>query len=237
MIPLILSSSSISSWLSCQYRWWLENVLRLPGEGSVAMAIGSAVHAGAEVRQRGGDLVDAKDIAALELDEELPDEPDEPFDQIARDVGKMLEVYEQKVMPGRHATMVEEPISATINGIVFSGILDAADEATDTVYDLKTHSGKSPSFNPKQHVYQMTGYGVLYEHRTGRPAKRLLLDLITRTGKYRQYEVQPDRREFVDVLEVVKHGVESGEYKPTGADAGRCRYCPMRGKCKFVRLD
>jgi CRISPR/Cas system-associated exonuclease Cas4 (RecB family) len=133
--------------------------------------------------------------------------------------------------------MVERSIKATINGIVFSGVIDSADETTDTVYDLKTHSGRSPSFVPKRHVYQMTGYGILYEHVTGRPAKHLMIDLITRTGKYRPYELQPDRREFVDVLTLTAEGIMDGRFDPNGADANRCRYCPMVRRCTYARVQ
>jgi len=237
VIPLILSSSSISSYLACHYRYFLAEVWRLPSQSSTAMAIGSAVHAGAEVRQNGGDLVDAFDIAAMELDEELPAEPDEPFDTIIGDAERMLRVYEEKVLPGRHATMIEEPITATINGIAFSGILDAADETIDTIWDLKTHSGRSPSFDPKPHVYQLTGYGILYEHRTSRAPQHYLIDLITRTGKYRQYEITPDRGEFIDVLGLVSRGILAGEFEPTGANAGRCKWCPYVMVCKYAKVD
>jgi hypothetical protein len=158
-----------------------------------------------------------------------------------RDALTMLSVYREKVAPTFKPTLVEVPFIISVDGILFSGQIDAADE---DVRDVKTTAGmtingKKPSqFKPDRHRFQLTGYGLGYKWLTGKSPRRYLIDLLTRRGAYRQYVVEPDVGEFMEVLAIARDGIMAGTFEPTGVSNGECRYCPFLDHgCKYGVID
>ena len=140
----------------------------------------------------------------------------------------------------KRPTMIEAPFSLRTEGVILTGNLDYAD---DDVRDLKTTAGKTingykpTSFNPRNHGLQLTLYSWGYKALQGRWPARLLLDLLTRKGAYREYELEPDHGAARDVLGVVRDGITREDFEPTGALTGACRYCPYTQRCPYVVLD
>lgn len=235
MTRLILSNSSISLYLKCHLRYYMDQVWRIPGESSVSMALGSATHAGVETFWKSGDLPGAHDRLDVVLDEQMPAEPDEPYETVQRDGHSMLDTYVKIAAPTFTPTLIEAPFVIDIDGVAVSGIIDAAD---DDLHDTKTTSGRTvagrkPSFRPTDHRLQLNLYRYGYKFLTGAWPKRLLLDVIKRTGKYQQFEVEVNEREARDIIGLVADEIAREDFRPTGADNGGCRYCPFNQACRF----
>lgn len=256
--PLILSGSTINAYLSCQYRYLLRYVYRVPSVPSVAAAIGTAVMAGIETLHTKPleSAQDALRAAFWSEVEQIPDAPDldppdtvfdgpPPSDGIPEiiaaltDAFAMLALYQREVAPIFHPTMVERSFLITVNGIGFSGQIDTADEDTDDLREVKTTAGKTingqrrASFAPARHDFQLTGYAIAYEYLTGRKPKHVRIDLLTRRPAYRQYDREVRIGEFVAALEMTAEGIDRGEFRPTGAAAGECRFCDVKAACQY----
>lgn len=232
MPDLILSTSSISAYLQCHYRYLLSNIYRVGGAQSAAAALGTAVHAAVEAFWK---ATPTRPQAVLErvLAAELtrvPPPHDEPVATLLRDGTAMLRTYIKTVTPTFTPTLVEQTFVITIDAVTVAGTIDAAD---DDLHDTKTTSLIS-KFDPTNHVLQLSLYSLGYQVLTGRKPKRLLLDVLPRGGRvtYRQYEVQPEIGELIDVLGIVSEGISKEDYEPTGATGGVCHYCPYRRICR-----
>ena len=124
--------------------------------------------------------------------------------------------------------------------VVLSGIIDSAD---DDLHDLKTTAGKTingrkPHFDPANYDLQLSLYDLGYQGLTRRRPKRLILDVLTRRGTYRQYVREPQMAEAVDALRVTRDGILREEFDPTGALNGSCRWCEFATKgCSYAVTD
>ncbi len=230
---LVLSVSTMKTWLSCRYRYLLSNIWRVPAPPNMDMAIGTAVHAGVEAMHKG--LPDPLGATVAAFDREMAPSADQLGLNLGEgllDAEKMLGLYRQK-MAGYHPTMVEKDFVARMNGVLVSGRIDGADE--EDVHDTKTTANLT-KFKPERYSFQSNIYRWGYKVLTGRMPKRLLLDVVTRNGKYKQVEIKPDDSVF-DTVGVVSAGILKGEFEPTGALSGECARCPYaRGVCSYARV-
>jgi CRISPR/Cas system-associated exonuclease Cas4 (RecB family) len=237
---LTLSASSMGHYLACPRRYYMGSVLRLPERQSVAAAIGQAVHAGVEALHLGhGEEAAYKalrnswehEVAAVPTDE-LAADPDAFPDALT-----MRAADTEKVLPHFHPTMVEQTFTIRLWGARMTGMIDAADD--DDVRDTKTTRGKTVNgrkprtFDPDEYGIQGTLYACGFKLLTGRWPKRILLDVLTRRGAIRQYELAPDFGELRTVISTVSDGITRGDFSPTGAAAGKCGICPYRLICEF----
>lgn len=240
---IVLSSSSISSYLRCRRQYALGYVFRRPGIQNVAAAIGVAVHAGVEALHLAQPAQDALHGAfaaeAVRVPaSELAADPD-----ALPDARRMLRTYEEEVFPTFHPDLVEAPFAVLVEGVVLTGILDGADTRTDEVRDLKTTAGKTvagkkpSSFNPASYDLQLGLYSLGYIGLTGRRPRRTALDVVTRRGTYRQYEREPNVGEAIDILGIVRDGIDRGDFAPTGAFNGSCTWCPFVAECGYAVVD
>jgi hypothetical protein len=235
---LVLSASSVRTWLDCGHKYLLEHVWRIPAAPNMDMAIGTAVHAGVEALHKGSpDPVEATVSAFareyVSMGDSAPADTAGPFGEAMA----MHKVYVEKIAPTFKPSIVERDFVIRVEGVLFSGRIDQADPDRDEVHDTKTVRALA-KVQPERYRFQMTGYGLGYREITGRRAKRLVLDIIARNGNWKQVEVQPDETEFVDTLGIVRDGVERGEYDPTGVSSGQCARCPfLGGACVYGRVD
>ena len=233
MNDLVLSTSSISEYLRCPHRYLLSHVYRRKGRQSVAAAIGQAVHAGVEALHHAQPALDAlRGSFAVEMIAVPTAERDADPDALA-DAERMLGVYEREVLPTFRPVLVEAPFTIRVDGVIVSGTIDAADE---DVRDTKTTSGKTingrkPHFDPANYDLQLSLYAMGYKALRGTWPKRLLLDVLTRRGTYRQYERPPKIGEALDVVGIVRDGIGREEFDPTGALNGSCNWCPYIEVC------
>ena len=237
---IVLSTSAVSSYLRCHYQYALGYVYRLRGAQNMAAAIGTAVHSGIEAAHKSLPAEDAlrasfeEQMASVPISEAIAD-PDALPDAL-----RMLRVYQEEVMPTFHPTLIEAPFTAKVAGVILSGILDGADE---DVRDTKTTAGKTingrkpSSFTPASYDLQLSIYALGYKALTGKLPRRLLLDVLTRRGTYRQYERPMKIGEAVDTLGIVRDGIDRGDFDPTGAYSGACRWCQFAATCKYAVTD
>lgn len=232
--PLILSASSISAYLRCGHAWLMGNIWRVPAAPNMAMAVGTAVHAGVEQFWKGlPDPVGTTQGAFRRELESMPTFDKREGEQGIVDAHNMLKVYFEKIAPTFRPTIVEKAFVMDIQGILVSGQIDAADE---DVHDTKTTATLS-KFRPERHRLQMTIYKLGYAVLTGRAPRRLLLDVIARNGRWKTVEIEPDVNEFMGVLGLVQTGIMRGEFPPNGALNGSCARCPYLEICDYARPD
>ena len=230
MNDLVLSTSSISAYLRCHYRFFLEHVYRLPGAQNMEAAVGQAVHSGVEAFYKSPVRPENALRAAFEHEvERVPAEAVAAYPGALEDALRMLDVYRREVAPHFTPTLVEAPFTMMVEEVIVSGTIDGADE---DVRDLKT-TDRVSKFNPANYSLQLTIYSWGYRHLTGHAPRRLLLDVLGRSGKipYRQFEVEPDDRGALDVIGIARDGILKGDYEPNGALSGQCRYCPYIEVC------
>jgi CRISPR/Cas system-associated exonuclease Cas4 (RecB family) len=239
----VLSASGITLFLRCPKAYLYSNVFRVPGLQNLAAAIGVATHAGvAALFSRPLRPLEAlrREFAAETVN--VPASELAADSEALSDAERMLEVYRKQVAPTFSPTMVEKEFLIEVDGLRLSGTLDAADEKTDEVRDLKTRSGKTingkkPSaFDPAKHQVQLSLYGIAYRAMTGRAPKRLLLDVLTRTGKYKQYEVKPDYGGMLEAAHLTADAILRAEYPPSGALSNACGFCSFREICPDVSI-
>jgi CRISPR/Cas system-associated exonuclease Cas4 (RecB family) len=234
MNELILSASSLAAYLSCPARWFQGHVLRLPEAQNVSAIVGVACHAGVEALHHGKGSEAAQEAARTSFIKEAVSVPSEDLEADPGGLGdalKMLAVYEAKVLPTFRPDLIEQEFTIRLHGVVIHGTIDAADTKTDEVRDLKTTA--SARFKPQSHRLQMSLYSAGYYSITGRWPRKLRLDVLWRAGKVKDYEVAPDYGEMRNVIETVRDGIGRGDFQPTGAAAGNCKFCPFRNLCSF----
>lgn len=220
MRPVVYSASSVNAYQICHLQWWFSYVAAIPTESSEAQAVGIAVHDQAERILRRHETVqptgkpDIDSLVAVFL----------------RDVAS---TYGDPIL-------VEEPFQIEVNGIPFSGVIDALDESlidgevAYTLRDLKTTS-KRPATG--KYRFNMIGY-YLGAQDLGYDVNRIQLDYIVRTQRpYYWPEVQPtpDPYEIIgwaDTLARTAEDIEVREnFEPTGLGTWACGYCNFASMC------
>lgn len=233
-VELILSKSSIGTWLTCYRQYMYGYVYRIPGAPSLDMAIGTAVHAGAEAHWKGHDPIEATQKA---LDREVALIPHVTVDegvQADKDALAMTRLYLDKIAPTFTVTMVEQDFLIRVDGTLVSGRIDAADDKD--VHDTKTTSTPS-KVDAAHNQLGMTIYRHGYKSITGHLPERLLLDVVAKNGRVAVKEVEPDDQGMAEVVAMVARGINEGDFAPTGASRGECVRCPYATICPSAKLD
>jgi hypothetical protein len=234
MNPVVFSASSVNAYLDCHLRWYFTYVLNEPGEQSEAQAVGIAVHDHAEKRLRG----EPANIERM---------PVKTFWAVTA----ANEVFDRDILPTyRDPVLIEAEFQIDINGIPFSGIIDAVDrhdypplisllmpfpqgQSINVLRDLKT-TGKRPP--PGRYRFNMVGYW-LGARELGYECQAMMLDYVVRTQTpYYWPESIPIPDEdnislFAATLDGVANGVEKADYAPTGLGTYVCNYCPVQAIC------
>lgn len=241
-MELILSASSLSTYLDCPLQWYFSYVLAERGETSLKKVIGAAVHEAIEKVLK--HLVEAPlgapspNVAALydrAFDVELAQGPvklakDDVSIEDGRASGlKALGVYLQVLASNDEAPLishVEESFEIEVNGIGYSGTVDRIDALADPedpdpwraqiiLRDTKvTHS------RPRRGKYRlnMTGYSLGVEAViVGRPPNLMVLDYIVRTKTPYYWPEYIDPPSDIDIAEFAITLERAAE----GIDAGR----------------
>lgn len=235
-VELILSASSIKSYLDCGYRWYLGNVLRVPARPSMAMLMGTAVHAGAEAWHKRSPVRVEEVIRrsyGAEVDSVAAPGSQEALEGLVAAV-KAYRVYQQNIVPLLGApVLVEAPFAIRVDGTLVTGQIDFADA---DVHDTKTTETPS-KVRAEYHRLQLSIYRHGYRALTGHWPGRLILDIIGMNGRWKQMEVEHDDREMADAVGLASHGIIAGNFEPTGATSGACRHCPYLETCRYAVID
>jgi hypothetical protein len=237
---VVFSASSVNAYLDCHLRWYFGYVLNEQGEQSEAQAVGIAVHDVVErILNRTGSNLDFIDDPVI---------------------GSLIRLFNRDILPTyRTPLLVEASFQIEVNGIGFSGIIDALDQhdvppamafpdfdmywAAETagmlpvaniLRDTKT-TGKRPAAG--KYRFNMIGYYLGVTEGLDHEVHAMQLDYMVRTMKpYYWPEVQqiPDEDEvgaWAAQLETVANGVARADYEPTGLGTYVCSYCSYAGIC------
>lgn len=240
---LVLSGSSLSTYLRCGLQWEFAYVKRIRRPPRVRMVIGTATHAAIETNYRqkvetGQDmpLADVLDAFSDSYDLEIMDVDEYEDEDIgeAKDQGAALtQIYQEQVAPVVQPVLVEEQIQAEINGIPYSGFLDVTDH-NNRIRDTKT-TGKRPIGDA--YKLSMTGYAVLFRHHSASIESGITLDYLIRTKKPYYLPIEGgtvddgEIRRFAGVLGGVAGGIDAGSFPPNGLVNGSCSWCGYADLC------
>jgi hypothetical protein len=238
---LVLSGSSLNTYLRCGLQWEFAYVKRIRRPPRVRMVIGTATHEAIEVnyrqkRETSQDLpeADVLDAYSTAYDREIVEADDDEDKAEAKDSGVTLtRIYQREVAPAIQPVLVEEQIQAAVNGIPYSGFLDLTDQ-NNRIRDTKT-SGRAPTGD----IYRlsMTGYSVLFRHATDTVESGVTLDYLIRTKKpyYLPIEGGPvddgEITRFARILGGVAGGISAGSFPANGVLNGSCGWCGYADIC------
>lgn len=246
-MELILSASSLSTYLECPLQWYFSYVLAERGHTSLKKVIGIAVHDSIEAILRHLQLADGTALDPVMtyqqfFDREMDLGPirfakDDDLDEGRASGLKALQTYLSVMVVNDDVsaiTHVEVPFEIDINGIPYSGTIDRIDD-NDVVRDTKiTHS------RPKRGKYRLNviGYGLGAETLTGRQPSMSVLDYIVRTKEpyyWPEYIDPPspvDVADFAHQLSLVAEGIDAGKFEPLGLSSPfACVACPHSASC------
>lgn len=242
--PIVLSGSSVSTFLRCGHQWYLAYVVQLREPPNVRMALGLAAHSAIEhnMAQKIASRVDVSaeemtDVFSDNFDALLPDiEDDSENPGDAKDSGiKLVKLHRKEVSPRIQPIWVEEAGQLEINDIPYSWTVDIADESGN-IRDTKT-TKVTPTLD--KYMLQMTGYALGYRQRTGKKESDVIVDALVRTKvpRYTPLYGGPvnDRRidAFAATLESTYQAINAGSFPPNGLNSGACNWCGYADVCKY----
>ena len=242
-VPLVLSASSVVTFLRCGQQWYFAHVAGIKSPPSLRQALGVAAHAAIEVNMRQKidstldlELDDVLDAFSTNYDTEIAEveTPEEdPGDLKDRGV-RLMTLHHTEVAPKIQPLWVEQPVQFNVNNIPYSGIVDVVDDR-HRVRDWKT-TGQKP--RPGSYLLNMVGYALGYRQATGETETEVVLDYLVRT-KVPQYIPiasggpidQTAIVSFAGTIEQVAAAIQAGTFVPNGLLSGACSWCGYKNIC------
>lgn len=250
--PVVLSGSSLNTFLRCGAQWMYAYVYRLKRPPTLKQALGTSGHAAAELnlRQKITSRIDLPlDVVLDAFRDSFKEESYESAERPERRETKpvfldsgiaAVRVWREVVSPTYQPTMVEQHVQFALNGIPIDGTVDVVDEE-GVIRDHK-FVGKKPSATDGTYVLNMTGYAIGYRRLTGGIETGIVLDHIVRTKV--PYHVPivsngpvPDDAivAYAGIVETVKRSIDAGIFPPTGLKSNACSWCGFRDICPAYR--
>lgn len=241
--PVVLSASSIATFLRCGIQWEFAYVYNIKSRPSVRQSIGLAFHTAVErnltqkIESR-ADLVEDEVVGAFtdEYDHLVVDveEPEEDPGK-GKDSGiVVVRKHHREIAPTIQPLWVERPIQYKVNGVPYSGTIDLVDQHR-RVRDWKTSKRKP---DRGSYLLNMIGYALGYRHETGETEKEVVLDYLIRTKQPYYYPVSsggpvPDhaRDSFATIAEQVYSAIQAGRFVPNGLVNNACSWCGYQNIC------
>lgn len=248
-VPLVLSASSVTTFLRCGRQWYYAYVAEIKSAPTVRQVLGIAVHAAIETNmfqklQSHLDLPVDQVLDsfsdAFEHDATDIETFDEPRDK-AKDSGvALLRKHHFEVAPRIQPIWVEEPVQFAINGVPYSGMIDLVDDR-QRVRDWKT-TAKKPQAN--QYLLNMVGYALAYRQRTGETESDVVLDYLVRTKTPQYIPISSggpiDQKaivNFAGVVTDVADAIQRGDFVPNGLVNGACSWCGYKNICPAYQMS
>jgi hypothetical protein len=234
MRPVVFSASSVNSYLECHLQWWFTYILAEEGAQTEPQRVGIDIHDYAEKRLSWTRFQTERSASAEALMQEADREG------LPADIIPLAEVFDRDILPTyRNPVMVEQSFQLEVEGIPYSGIIDAVDEQdTPWGYEPILRDLKSTGSRPRagRYRFNMIGYW-LGARDLGREPSGMQLDYIVRTKTpYYWPEVQriPDNDDlavFATTLMRVADLIARADYRPTGLGTRACSSCPHAAIC------
>jgi CRISPR/Cas system-associated exonuclease Cas4 (RecB family) len=244
--PVVLSGSSLSTFMRCGQQWYYAYVVAIKSPPTVRQALGLGVHSTVErnMSQKvwsGTDISEeeALDTFSTEWDAMVPEIEDDPTEakDVAKDSGlKIVKMHHREVAPKIQPLMVEEPVAFELNGVPYSGTIDLVDTES-RVRDWKT-AARRP--HASYYVNQMTGYAIGYRQKTGSVESDVVLDFHVRTKTPSYVPIasggpisDSSISNFAGQVELVYRAINRGDFLPNGAWSNPpvCSWCGYRDIC------
>ncbi len=246
--PTILSGSSLNTFNECPKEWEYVYLWRLQRPPSYKMALGTAAHAAVEFamkwRLEKGSYPDldmwhaAFNVSWLvETVEAKPRnaKPEESAEAHHASGINCVTFYAANIAPYIVPLAVEMPVRFTINGHVWTGMIDLL-EAIDgdpkrvRLRDQK-FTGKRPD-NPARYRWPMIGYAIGLRKEMGLIEEDVQLDYIIRNkkpvhfpvangGPFTDTDILSLAQEIEDAMAVINRG----SFPATGPQTGACNWC------------
>jgi len=242
--PVVLSASSVQTFLRCGHQWYLANVVRLREPPKVRMSLGTAAHSAVEhnmvqkiLTKTDVDADEMTDVFSSNFDELMTEieDPDEDIGKAKDDGIGLVKLHRKMVSPMIQPIWVEKAGQLEVDGVPYSWVVDLVDDK-DRVRDLKTKKAR-PRID--EYLLGMTGYALGFRQETGRKESDIVIDGLVRT-KVPQYvplyggQVSDQRIEsFSDTLGTISHAIERGDFVPNGLTSGACNWCGFANSCKY----
>lgn len=249
--PVVLSASSVSTYLRCGQQWYYAYVMNYKEPPNLKKVVGIATHRAVELNME-QKITTRVDLPTTDVIDAFSDSFDTEVVGIdaserkeagdAKDSGvKITRLYHEVVAPPIQPYWVERQVQYAVDGIPFTGILDLVEERYDPVLDARQfilRDVKTTSMTPAKSRYaiQMTGYKIAVEHETNQPTSDVILDFLVRT-KVPKYvpmyaEITPATvRQFSNVVTNVMAGISAGNFPPNGLVGTACSWCGYRDLC------
>lgn len=242
--PLVLSGSSINTFLNCARQWEYAYVQRIKRPPRLKMVLGTAAHTAVEQ-----DLLNK-----METGEDLPREQvqdtfrDEfvalaaDTDDDTDDVGKLTDsgidtvgVWHDVVAPQTNPLMIEQHVQFKINDHIVDGTIDIVHQ-DGTVGDWK-FTGRTPDKRGGNYLIPMVGYAIGYRRLTGKVEGGVVLDFMVRLKQPKHVPIRsgpvPDESivAYAGIIEDVVKSINAGVFPATGLRSGACSWCGYRDIC------
>jgi CRISPR/Cas system-associated exonuclease Cas4 (RecB family) len=249
--PLVLSGSSINTYLRCPKQWEYAYVKRIRSRPTLRLAIGSAGHTAIE-RDLKQKLWTEQDLPLEEMQETFRDEfMKEALDAEdtaketkgqALDSGvKSVSKWRRDVAPATEPIMVEEPIQYSLNGVPVSGTIDVVKKG-DIIGDWKITAKTPEKKGNPGYLLSLVGYAIGFRKLTGRVETGLVLDHIVRLKTPTHVPIEskgavPDDsiRAYAGIVDDVARGIQGGNFPPSGLQGTACSWCGYRDICPAYR--
>lgn len=248
---LMLSASSVATFLRCGVQWEFAYVKKVISPPTVRQALGIAAHDAFE------ENLLTKMVTKVDLPEELvldafSDSYDRQVDDMkgffdpkdppgtAKDQGiKLVQKQHREISPGIEPMLVEAPIQFEINGVIWTGTIDFVDGKL-RVRDWKTGARKPQS--AANYQLAMTGYALGFRELSGQTEADVQLDFLIRYKKQEPgyFPIPsggpvPDRaiQVFSDTVGLVQEAVLAGRFIPNGLQNNACSWCGYTAICPY----
>jgi hypothetical protein len=250
---LVLSGSSLNTFLRCGKQWEYAYVLNLKRPPNIRQLVGLATHEAIEVDMRQkletrenlpvDDVLDAYSTA-FNRDAGDIEDPEEPIGD-AKDSGvKLVLLHRDEVASKVQPALVEAQVQFEVDGIPYSGYLDLVDDE-GYIRDTKTSARK---LDPDTYRLAMTGYAVGWRQSGVEQGldydetfeSGVVLDGLIRTKKpyYQREDItinEVDIKRFAGVVTAVSDAINAGTFVPNGVVSGACGWCGYADICPAYR--
>lgn len=261
--PVVLSGSSIATYLRCAKQWYYAYVERIRTRPNLKAALGIAAHEALEVDL--GQKIKSRIHVPLDViqDAFVDAYKESSYDAVEKpDKGETIPLYEAKglksvelwqnqVGPTYQPVLIEQHGQFTIkvddgDPIPYDWTLDVLDEA-GIIKDHKFVSRTPDSMST--YVLNMVGYAVGERRRTpGFIEAGVQLDHIVQTKEPKYVPIpNPEKGEvlapvtdddiiaFSGVVDDVHRGIQAGSFPPTGLKSNACTWCGYVQICPAYR--
>lgn len=253
---LTWSISKVHDFLRCSAYYYFRHVAEVPEPGSVALALGHAVHKGIEVGYTGilpgGGPANPRRAMLDDLEANLPDTPAEavsedgeadeegggadPLDALSEEAEALLGLYRSKVAANITVRAAEQRTEVQIAGVDFTVVADVITE-DGYVRDTKV-SKRKPSEADIAEDLQATAESLAYRQLYGEPEQGVIFDYLLRHKRGPAHVPMATTRNERDhtrlrrIVAGVSEAVARGAFYPNPDTKYGCKSCPFFDACR-----